>query len=156
MTGTARIAIPRRINAKFAKHNNLPTQDAYQYYIPGLILQRAKTSEEEFKRCWLYLHPVLTDDELFSLFKDSGFSPRAKYGRLEFVRSVLKKYKDAKVLFLSLRVFLSLAFGLFTDVFACARGADTCLHDSSIHLYDQENVVGHVLLTAMSLIHACP
>ena len=90
--------MPKRIKARWAKHHNLPPRTDYQYAIlPSL--QSANVSEKEFKKNWAYVHPRLSNDELFSLFKDSGFSPDEITGRLAFVLAVLQRYKDAKVFF---------------------------------------------------------
>ena len=96
--GSFQLFMPKRIKARWAKHHNLPPRTYYQYAIlPSL--QRANVSEKEFKKSWAYVHPRLTNDELFSLFKDSGFSPDEITGRLAFVLAVLQRYKDAKVFF---------------------------------------------------------
>ena len=87
-----RFYIPKRIKARWVEHYKLLQKDRYRYRIDaGLI--KAEVSAEEFKQCWEYLHPVLTDDELFSLFTDSGFSPRDPETRSTFVRNVLQQYK---------------------------------------------------------------
>ena len=107
-----KICLPSRIQARFAKHHNLPTQDSYHYKLPGEILGREKVSAGHFRKCWLYLHPRLSDDDLFSLFKDSGFSPRPheRGGRLVFVRNVLQQYKAATVyIFSDIYVYVSFA-----------------------------------------------
>ena len=88
-------------------------------------LQRANVSENEFKSCWFYLHPRLSDDELFSLFKDSGFSPRDhEVTGIAFVRAVLQRYKDAKVFSGFYQYVFLYAFALFTY---CLRVRSSCL-----------------------------
>ena len=106
-------------------------------------LQKANVSEKEFKSCWFYLHPRLSDDELFSLFKDSGFSHGEITGRSAFVRTVLQRCKDIKVfcqnLYLYFYVYLH---RLRTHAFACLCIASACLYGPYGHLYDpqlQEN-----------------
>ena len=106
------IYLPASIQAKFAKYHNLPTQVRYTYTLSGLIFESAKVSAEYFRKCWIHLHPLLSDDELFSLFKDSGFSPRPyeRAGRLVFVRNVLQQYKAATVfIFSGIYVYASFA-----------------------------------------------
>ena len=137
------IYLPARIQAKFAKYHNLPTQVRYTYMLSGLIFESAKVSTEYFRKCWIHLHPLLSDDELFSLFKDSGFSPRPyeRAGRLVFVRNVLQQYKAATVyIFGGIYVHVSLAgllllwvcifwaFGLLTYTCTRLHGRSLCLH----------------------------
>ena len=146
------IYLPASIQAKFAKYHNLPTQVRYTYTLSGLIFESAKVSAEYFRKCWIHLHPLLSDDELFSLFKDSGFSPRpyAKIGRLAFVTKVLQKYKVALVCFFVLLVsaytyllqpcfyahaFLCICF-VYICALVCVRVVYSCLHDSYFLLYE--------------------
>ena len=91
-----RLTIPTRIQARWAKHHNLPQQNCYQYRLDS-VLEAANSSANEFRKSWAFLHPRLPSDELFSLFKDSGFSPDDIAGRLAFVRHVLKRYKAEQV-----------------------------------------------------------
>ena len=66
------------------------------------MLKKARISVKQFKKSWAHVQHTLSDDELFSLFKDSGFSPRRDHGiagRLTFVRNVFQQYKNAKKVF---------------------------------------------------------
>ena len=103
---TVEICVPMRIKARWTELHKLPPQGQYKYTITP-ILQRANVSAEEFIRCWRHLQLRLSNDELFSLFTDSGFSPNRRNGRSAFVRNVLKRYKSVKVFFnLDQHVFL--------------------------------------------------
>ena len=90
------LSIPKRIQARWAKYHNLPQNKYYKYRL-GPVLKTANSSVNEFRKFWAFLHPRLPTDELFSLFKDSGFSPYETAGRLAFVRHVLKRYKAEQV-----------------------------------------------------------
>ena len=90
--------IPKRIEARWAKHHKLPQQTSYSYTLAS-VLEREKVSTSEFRKCWTLLNATLSADDLFSLLKDSGFSPRfgEHTGRLTFVRNALQRYNDGKV-----------------------------------------------------------
>ena len=97
--GRIKVIVPKRIGVRWAQHHNLPQLDHHGYDMMPSITN-AKVCTGMFKICWNYLRVRLSDDELFSLFKDSGFSPRdRKVIGIAFVRSVLQRYKDAKVFF---------------------------------------------------------
>ena len=106
--------MPKRIKARWSRHHNLPKQDRYTYDIAP-ALKKAKIDTDEFNICWSYLNAKLSSDELFSLFY-FGFSPRDPDvpGRLAFVRTVLKRYKDAKVFSGFYQYVFLYAFALFT------------------------------------------
>ena len=93
------IIVPTWIKARWAELHKLRPQQQYKYTIHP-ILQRANISAEEFKKCWFSLERRLSNDELFSLFKDSGFSPShgEVNGRLSFVKMVLQRYKGIFIL----------------------------------------------------------
>ena len=118
-TAPLKIQIPRRIQARWAKHHNLPQQICYKYKINS-SLEKAKVSRADFKACWTYVHPRLSEDALFSLFKDSGFSTTAHdiTGRLAFVRNVLQQYEDPKVFF-SVYQYACIVY-VFVHLIACA------------------------------------
>ena len=111
--------IPTRIQARWAKHHNLPQQICYKYTMTS-SLEKAKVSRADFKACWTYVHPRLSEDALFSLFKDSGFSTTAHdiTGRLAFVRNVLQQYEDPKVFF-SVYQYACIVY-VFVHLIACA------------------------------------
>ena len=92
---TVSIMVPHRIRLRWRKYNNLSPVGRRQYTL-SRVLKMAKISAEEFKKSWSYVHPRLSDDDLFSLFKDSGFSPtRAELSRrVAFARNVTQQYKD--------------------------------------------------------------
>ena len=94
-----KLYIPKRIIARWAKHHNLPQRKVYAYQLTS-VLETAKVSAEEFRKCWRFVRCRLPADELFSLFKDSGFSSNRyeETGKLAFVRNVLQ-YKDEQVCF---------------------------------------------------------
>ena len=106
--GQVKIIVAKRIETRWAEYYNLPQRVNYEYVIAAPILQRANVSAEEFKKCWFSLLRGLSNDELFSLFKDSGFTP--SHGevadRLTFVRMVLQRCNGVKV-FLFLRAVVS-------------------------------------------------
>ena len=95
--GEFRLYIPRRIQARWVKHHNLPQTKLYSYRFDS-ILETAKVNANEFRKFWFFLHPTLPADEIFSLFIDSGFSPKRgdTTGKLAFVRKVLQ-YKNEQV-----------------------------------------------------------
>ena len=91
--------VAKRIEKRWVEYCNLPQRVNYEYMIAAPILQRANVSAEQFKKCWFSLLRGLSNDELFSLFKDSGFSPHQVTGKVPFVKMVLQLYKDLKVIF---------------------------------------------------------
>ena len=92
-----RFIVPKRIAVRYAQHFKLPRLDLYRYDMTSSIT-KAKVCTAEFKIRWAYMRARLSDDELFSLFKDSGFSPRDhEVTGIAFVRAVLQRYKDVKV-----------------------------------------------------------
>ena len=98
--GQVKIIVAKRIETRWAEYYNLPQRVNYEYVIAAPILQRANVSAEEFKKCWFSLQRRLSNDELFSLFKDSGFSPShgEVNGRLSFVKMVLQRCKGIFIL----------------------------------------------------------
>ena len=93
--GEYRLYIPRRIQARWVKHHNLPQRKLYSYRFDS-ILETAKVNANEFRKFWAFLHPTLPADEIFSLFNDSGFSPKRgeTTGKLAFVKKVLQYKKE--------------------------------------------------------------
>ena len=127
--------MPKRIAVRYAQHFKLPQLDRYRYDMTSSIT-KAKICTAEFKIRWEYLHPRLSDDELFSLFKDSGFSPRDhEVTGIAFVRAVLQRYKDVEVFSGFYQYVFLYAFSLFTHCLR-ARVAHVCLHGSYVRLYD--------------------
>ena len=112
--------MPKRIKARWSRHHNLPKQDRYTYDIAP-ALKKAKIDTDEFNICWSYLNARLSSDEIFSLFY-FGFSPTDPDvpGRLAFVRTVLKRYKDAKVFFGFYQYAILYTFvSCYVCIFAC-------------------------------------
>ena len=108
--------IPMRINARWAKYHNLLHRDVYKYDITTIV-KKANIRVDEFKKCWFYVKSRLSDDELFSLFKDSGFSPKGLQemsSRLDFVKNVVQRYKDTMV-------FLGLLLACISVVYGCVH-----------------------------------
>ena len=119
-----RFIVPKRIAVRYAQHFKLPRLDLYRYDMTSSIT-KAKVCTAEFKIRWAYMRARLSDDELFSLFKDSGFSPRDhEVTGIAFVRAVLQRYKDAKVFSGFYQYVFLYAFALFTY---CLRVRSSCL-----------------------------
>ena len=120
------IEVPNRIKARWVKLHKLKQGQRCRYDMCA-TLKTSNISAEEFKKCWFSLQRRLSNDELFSLFKDSGFSPShgdINNGRSAFVRKVLKQCKDTKV-FLRVCPFVSVRI-----VYACSHA----LNDTSTYI----------------------
>ena len=90
------IEVPKRIKARWVKLHKLKQWQRCRYDM-SYTLKNSNVSAEEFKKRWGSLQRRLSNDELFALFKDSGFTPSDGNGRLAFVRKVFKQCKDTKV-----------------------------------------------------------
>lgn len=90
------ISCPERIASRWSKHYNVSTVTYRRQYNLTRVFETGKISAEKFKKSWAYVHPRLSDDELFCLFKDSGFSPKRTemLSRAVFARNVIQQYKD--------------------------------------------------------------
>ena len=92
------IEVPKRIKARWVKLHKLKQWQRCRYDM-SYTLKNSNVSAEEFKKRWGSLQRRLSNDELFALFKDSGFSPHQVTGKVPFVKMVLQLYKDLKVIF---------------------------------------------------------
>ena len=91
-----KIYFPERIESRWRKYYNIPPVAYRREYNLARVFETGEISAEKFKKSWAYVHPRLSDDELFSLFKDSGFSPKRTemLSRAVFARNVIQQYKD--------------------------------------------------------------
>ena len=108
--GRVKIRVPKRIELRWRKYYNVPPVYRRSYNLTR-ALKMGEISAEKFKKSWIYVHPRLSTDDLFSLFKDSGFSPNHEEiaGRIVFARNVMQQYEDMTRSTKTQKVFLMCA-----------------------------------------------
>ena len=107
-----RFFVPPRLHSRWSKHMEVQGKLQFKYKL-SKILKMTNVPSKEFAKCWEFIKKNTTHEELFCLLKD-GFSLVEAGGdaaspKVDFVRKVLQRYEDAKVLFLGF-MFLIMPF----------------------------------------------
>ena len=91
--------VPRRIASRWANHLKLQWEKVDFNYSLFKVLKILNVTSQEFEKCWRFVDDSATEDEIFGLLKEAGFGVRsgAISPRINFVRKVLQRYKEAKV-----------------------------------------------------------
>ena len=91
--------MPRRIASRWANHLKLEWEKVDFNYSLFKVLKILNVTSQEFEKSWRFVDESATDDEIFRLLKEAGFGARsgAISPRIDFVRKVLQRYKEAKV-----------------------------------------------------------
>ena len=91
--------MPRRIASRWANHLKLQWEKVDFNYSLFKVLKILNVTSQEFEKSWRFVDESATDDEIFRLLKEAGFGtrPGAISPRMDFVRKVLQRYKEAKV-----------------------------------------------------------
>ena len=95
----------------------------YQYSVTD-ALKSANISGRKFLKCWRFVRPRTKPDKVLSLFKDAGFGQgpmgacRRTSLRVAFVRKILQRYKDMKVLCADMLLLFLFCF-VVTICFLC-------------------------------------
>ena len=105
-----RVKVPRRIRARWLKHVEITqTSTDYQYDISSAV-KIANVCPEELRKCWKFVKSVISNEELFCMFKDAGFGSCRKQKQphhvVSFVKKILQRYQDFKVFCISSATFL--------------------------------------------------
>ena len=129
----------------FVPHRILPRWSKYMKVVHGArvsfhyryslfkVLKMANVTSDEFGKCWEFVENKDTDDGLFRLLYEAGFGPRcaAYSSKLDFVRKVLQRYKEAKVFdrftLASMHVCVHIFFALFGYCSTHVRARSSCL-----------------------------
>ena len=64
--------MPQRIVTRWGKHVKNEQKTLFEYRI-HTALKRANVSADEFKKCWAFVAPRLSEGEIFNLLNRGGF-----------------------------------------------------------------------------------
>ena len=98
-TSALRILVPERIGSRWGKHVRNEKRTVFRYMV-NAALKRANVSADDFSKCWAFVAPALSDQELFNLLKRAGFG-QAGFGqpdkniddKANFIKQIMRRFQ---------------------------------------------------------------
>ena len=92
------LMMPQRIVSRWGKHVGKKHQNRFKYNISPALM-RTNVSVNDFQKCWAFVAPCMSDEELFHLFKRTGFDQpnMGLYGningKMNFIKEIMRRFQ---------------------------------------------------------------